>query len=86
MFEFIPAWELEKIKKVSAAAKSGFSPYTDWEQEMTRKAPIKRLSKKLLVLQDDDRVKAMFEVEKENDDRKEEKKIHSDWTNVEVVE
>ena len=86
VFEFIPAWELLKIKGVSAAAKSGFSPYSDWEGEMTRKAPIKRIAKKLLTLQDDDRVKAMFEVEKENDERKEEKKIHSDWTHVEVID
>lgn len=84
VFEFIPAWELLKIKAVSASASRGFSPYTDWEQEMTRKAPIKRLAKKLLVLQDDDRVKAMFEVEKEND-TPDKKKIHEDWTDAEVV-
>lgn len=86
VFEFIPAWELEKIKKVSPAASSGFSPYSNWEGEMTRKAPIKRLAKKLLILQDDDRVRAMFEVEKQNDENKPEKKIHQDWTDAEVVE
>lgn len=87
VFEFIPAWELDKIKKVSAAASSGFSPYVNWEGEMTRKTPIKRLSKKLLVLQDDDRVKAMFEVEKQNDELPQNKKVVADWaTNAEMIE
>lgn len=68
VFEVIPGWELEKIKGVSPAASKGFSPYNDWAGEMIRKAPIKRLSKKLQVLQDDDRVKAMFENEQRNDE------------------
>jgi len=62
VYEVIPAWELSKIKNVSSASK-GFSPYTEWEGEMIRKAPIKRLAKKLMTLQSDDRVNAMFEVE-----------------------
>jgi recombination protein RecT len=62
VYEVIPTWELTKIKNVSSASK-GFSPYTEWESEMIRKAPIKRLAKKLLTLQDEDRVSAMFEAE-----------------------
>jgi len=64
VYEVIPSWELNKIKNVSSASK-GFSPYTEWESEMLRKAPIKRLAKKLLTLQDDQRVSAMFEAEAE---------------------
>jgi recombination protein RecT len=79
VYEFIPAWELQKIKMVSPAASQGFSPYTDWESEMTRKAPIKRLAKKLLVLQDDDRVKAMFENEQKNDQQEPKKKTADRW-------
>lgn len=79
VYEFIPAWELQKIKQVSPAASQGFSPYTDWEGEMTRKAPIKRLAKKLLVLQDDERVKAMFENEQKNDTPEQKKKVADRW-------
>jgi recombination protein RecT len=67
VYEVIEAWELEKIKKVSPAASSGFSPYTSWEDEMIRKAPIKRLAKKLQVLQGDERMNALFENEQKND-------------------
>lgn len=66
VYEVIPVWELQKIKAVSPASK-GFSPYTSWESEMTRKAPIKRLAKKLLPLQNDEKVRAMFETEHEQD-------------------
>jgi recombination protein RecT len=45
-FEVMEREELEKVKKVSEAAKSGKgSPYEGWESEMYRKAPVKRLFK-----------------------------------------
>jgi phage RecT family recombinase len=85
VFEVIPAWELEKIKAVSASASKGFSPYTGWEGEMIRKAPIKRLAKKLHVLQTDERVAAMFEAEQQADSMNTPKPIHEDWTDAEDV-
>lgn len=85
VYEVIPAWELEKIKAVSASASKGFSPYSGWEGEMIRKAPIKRLAKKLHVLQADERVSAMFESENENDSMNNPKPIHEDWTVAEDV-
>jgi recombination protein RecT len=75
VFEVIPNWELLKIKNVSSASK-GFSPYSEWESEMQKKAPIKRLAKKLLTLQEDDRVSAMFEAENVNSKEKEEKTLN----------
>lgn len=82
VFEVIPAWELEKIKAVSPSASKGFSPYTGWEGEMIRKAPIKRLAKKLHVLQTDERVRAMFESENANDSMSNQKPIHEDWADA----
>ena len=43
---------------------------------MQKKAPIKRLAKKLLTLQEDDRVSAMFEAENVNSKEKEEKTLN----------
>jgi phage RecT family recombinase len=68
-YEVIPAWELEKIKAVSSAASKGFSPHESWADEMRKKGPIKRKAKKLLTLQNDERIHAMFQKEKENDER-----------------
>jgi phage RecT family recombinase len=69
VFEVIEAWELDKIKNTSPAVSSGAqTPYDSWEDEMIRKAPIKRHAKKLQVLQSDDRMAALFENEKRNDE------------------
>jgi recombination protein RecT len=85
VFEFIPAWELEKIKAVSQAASKGFSPYNNWEGEMIRKAPIKRLAKKLHVLQNEEQVRAMFESIDELDKTNNAPKINEDWADYTEV-
>lgn len=47
VYEFIPKWELDKIKAMSEAANSSYSPYSNWESEMQKKAAIRRHYKSL---------------------------------------
>lgn len=42
VYEFMPYWELLKIKRQSMSANSSFSPYGEWAEEMYKKAVIKR--------------------------------------------
>jgi len=47
VYEFIPKWELDKIKAMSDGANSSYSPYSNWESEMQKKAVIRRHYKSL---------------------------------------
>lgn len=89
VYEVIPAWELMKIKNVSSSVKSGsFSPHTDWEHEMLRKAPLKRHAKKLTVTQSSQRLQEMFYNERSNDTQSDgvKKPKTTRWDGVEDAE
>lgn len=63
--EWIPAWELEKIAKVSPAANG---PRKVWRDQMHKKGIIKRHAKIFRSLQNNSRIEEMFQNEKENDE------------------
>lgn len=78
--EWIPAWELDKIAKVSPAANSQYGPRKKWRDEMHKKSIIKRHGKKFRSLQNDERIEAMFQHEKEQDERNNKRtQIADDW-------
>lgn len=63
VYEFMPAWELEKVERMSAAAGSGSSPYSNWRSEMQKKAAIRRHYKNLPKGTNAEAVQAVIESE-----------------------
>ena len=47
-FEFMPMWEIEKVKRLSESSNSKFSAWNTWQDEMIKKTDIKRHFKMLI--------------------------------------
>ena len=47
-FEFMPMWEIEKVKRLSESSNSKFSAWNTWQDEMIKKTVIKRHFKMLI--------------------------------------
>lgn len=64
--KFMPYWEVLKTEKVSQAAKSEYSPWNTWREEMVKKTKIKRDFKTLISGSPNDKVIAALEIEESN--------------------
>ncbi len=63
---FTPGWEILKAKNVSPAAKSSYSPWQTWEEEMWKKTKLKKDFKTLISGSPNEKVMAALEVEDQN--------------------
>ena len=68
VYEFMPMWEIEKVKKSSTNASSKYSAWTTWRDEMIKKTVIKRHFKMLISLSsaNNKKLSAILEIENEN--------------------
>jgi hypothetical protein len=46
-FEWMPKWEIEKVRNFSKASKSEYSPWNTWRESMILKSPTRRHCKRL---------------------------------------
>lgn len=73
VFEFMPYWEIEKVKKQSPSSNSKHSVWVTWRDEMIKKTVIKRHFKMLISLNGQAKspqLSAVMEVENENSEVK----------------
>jgi len=66
VFEFMPMWEVEKAKKLSAGSSDKFSPWNTWEDEMIKKVVIKRHFKMLISGNPSEALAMALQIENEN--------------------
>ena len=66
VFEFMPMWEIEKIKKLSAGSLHEKSTWQTFPEEMYKKCVIKRHFKTLISLKSIDIIAPVIEIENEN--------------------
>lgn len=66
VFEFMPMWEIEKVKRLSAGSSSMFSAWQTWEEEMIKKVVIKRHFKMLISGNPSEALAMALQIENEN--------------------
>ena len=66
VFEFMPMWEVEKVKRLSEGSSSKFSAWQTWEEEMIKKVVIKRHFKMLISGNPSEALATALQVENEN--------------------
>ena len=66
VFCYMPYWELEKVKRVSANSKDANSVWNIWEEEMIKKSVIKRHFKMLVSDSDVNEIVEALRIEEEN--------------------
>lgn len=66
VFEFMPMWEIEKIKKLSAGSLHEKSTWQTFPEEMYKKCVIKRHFKTLISLKSIDIIAPVIEIENDN--------------------
>ena len=68
VYEFMPIWEIDKIKQSSTNSNSKYSAWTTWRDEMIKKSVIKRHFKMLISLGniDNEKISAFMQIENEN--------------------
>jgi len=68
VYEFMPMWEIEKIKQSSTNSNSKYSAWTTWRDEMIKKSVIKRHFKMLISLGNinNEKISAFMQIENEN--------------------
>jgi len=68
VFEFMPMWEIDKVKKSSTNSSSKYSAWTTWRDEMIKKTVIKRHFKMLISLSNihNEKLSAFMQIENEN--------------------
>lgn len=64
--QLMPMWEVEKTEKVSTAAKSDYSPWKTWREEMVKKTKIKRDYKMLISGNPSEQLQTVLKLEEEN--------------------
>jgi len=65
VFEFMPMWEIDKVKKMSAGSGSANSAWNTWKDEMIKKSVIKRHFKMLISGNASDALQTALKVENE---------------------
>lgn len=65
VFEFMPMWEIDKVKKMSAGSGSASSAWNTWKDEMIKKSVIKRHFKMLISGNASDALQTALKVENE---------------------
>ena len=68
VYEFMPIWEIDKIKQSSTNSNSKYSAWTTWRDEMIKKSVIKRHFKMLISLGNinNDKISTFLQIENEN--------------------
>jgi recombination protein RecT len=66
VFEFMPMWEIEKVKRLSEGSGSRYSAWQTWEEEMIKKVPIKRHFKMLISGNPSEALATALQIENEN--------------------
>lgn len=66
VFEFMPMWEIEKVKRLSEGSGSKFSAWQTWEEEMIKKVVIKRHFKMLISGNPSEALATALQIENEN--------------------
>lgn len=66
VFEFMPMWEIEKVKRMSDGSSSKFSAWNTWEDEMIKKSVIKRHFKMLISGNSSEALSTALQIENEN--------------------
>ena len=66
VFEFMPMWEIEKVKRLSEGSSSKFSAWQTWEEEMIKKVVIKRHFKMLISGNPSEALSTALQIENEN--------------------
>jgi recombination protein RecT len=66
VFEFMPMWEIEKVKGMSEGSNSQYSAWQTWEDEMIKKSVIKRHFKMLISGNPSEALSTALEIENDN--------------------
>ena len=68
VYEFMPMWEIDKIKQSSTNSNSKYSAWTTWRDEMIKKSVIKRHFKMLISLGNinNEKISAFMQIDNEN--------------------
>jgi recombination protein RecT len=66
VFEFMPMWEIEKVKGMSEGSSSQYSAWQTWEDEMIKKSVIKRHFKMLISGNPSEALSTALEIENDN--------------------
>lgn len=89
VYEFMPYWEIEKVKKSSTNANSKYSAWVTWKDEMIKKTVIKRHFKMLINAggqMNNDKLSALLEIENENNPMKNDFNKKSSFTTAFIEE
>ena len=90
VYEFMPMWEIMKVKSKSLGSNSEYSPWNTWRDEMIKKTVIKRHFKLLISLNPHEVLTQAMAIENENnpllDDFNSDKTIYSIETAFDFVE
>lgn len=66
VFEFMPMWEIDKVKRMSEGSSSQYSAWNTWEDEMIKKSVIKRHFKMLISGNVNEALSTALQIENEN--------------------
>jgi phage RecT family recombinase len=66
VFEFMPMWEIEKVKRLSEGSGSKYSAWQTWEEEMIKKVVIKRHFKMLISINPSEALATALQIENDN--------------------
>jgi len=66
VFEFMPMWEIEKVKRLSEGSNSKYSAWQTWEEEMIKKVVIKRHFKMLISGNPSEALATALQIENDN--------------------
>lgn len=66
VFEFMPMWEIDKVKRMSEGSSSQYSAWQTWEDEMIKKSVIKRHFKMLISGNPSEALTTALAIENEN--------------------
>ena len=66
VFEFMPMWEIDKVKRMSEGSSHKFSAWNTWRDEMIKKSVIKRHFKMLISGNTSEELQSVLKIEQEN--------------------
>jgi len=66
VYEFMPMWEIDKIRRLSDGSSSKYSAWNTWRDEMIKKSVIKRHFKMLISGSPSDALATALQIEQEN--------------------
>jgi recombination protein RecT len=66
VFEFMPMWEIDKVKRMSEGSGSKYSAWNTWRDEMIKKSVIKRHFKMLISGNTTEELASVLKIEQDN--------------------